>query len=93
MIADNSALLMVCRSSWDLISMWMVMPVLELTIDAPSVGFPVFFSVRVDATFRAPHGLELFEGVLKWDVWRVWCVRVLFCVGDLAVDVVWVFCV
>ncbi len=42
-MADSSALLMVWRSSWDFISMWVVIRVLGLTIDAPSVGFPVFF--------------------------------------------------
>jgi hypothetical protein len=42
-IADSPAVLMVCRSSWDLISIWKVTPVLGLTTDAPSVGFPVFF--------------------------------------------------
>ena len=42
-MAESSALLMVCRSSWDLISMWKVIPVLGFTMDGPSVGFPVFF--------------------------------------------------
>ncbi len=74
--------------------MWMVTPFPGLTIDAPSMGFPVFFlSVRVDETFRVPRGLELFEGELKWDVWRGLCVRLLFCVGDLGVDVFWVLLV
>ena len=41
-MAESSALLIVCRSSWDFISMWKVIPVVGFTIDAPSVGFPVF---------------------------------------------------
>ncbi len=41
-MAESSALLMVCRSSCDFISMWKVILVLGFTMDAPSVGFPVF---------------------------------------------------
>ncbi len=41
-MAESSALLMVCRSSCDFISMWKVIPFLGFTMDAPSVGFPVF---------------------------------------------------
>ncbi len=41
-MAESSALLMVCRSSCDFISMWKVIPVLRFTMDAPSVGVPVF---------------------------------------------------
>ncbi len=41
-MAESSALLMVYRSSWDFISMWMVIPVSGFTIDAPSLGFPFF---------------------------------------------------
>ncbi len=41
-MADSSALLMVCRSSWDFIYTWKVIQVLGFTTDAPSVGFPVF---------------------------------------------------
>ncbi len=41
-MAASSALYMVWRSSCDLISMCVVMPVLRLTTDAPSVGFPDF---------------------------------------------------
>ncbi len=41
-IAESSAMLIVCRSSWDFISMWKVIPVVGFTMDAPSVGFPVF---------------------------------------------------
>ncbi len=41
-MAASSALLMVRRSSCDFISMCVVMPVLGLTTDAQSVGFPVF---------------------------------------------------
>jgi hypothetical protein len=42
-MAESSALLMVCHSSWDFISTWKVIPVWGFTMDAPSVGFPVFF--------------------------------------------------
>ncbi len=38
-MAESSALLMVCRSSWDYISMEKVIPVLGFTMDAPSVEF------------------------------------------------------
>ncbi len=41
-MAASSALLMVWHSSCDLIWMCVVMPVLGLTTDAPSVGFPDF---------------------------------------------------
>jgi hypothetical protein len=41
-MAESSALLMVCRSSWDYISMWKVIPFLGFTIDAPSLRFLVF---------------------------------------------------
>ena len=40
-MAESSALLIVCLSSWDFISMWKVIPVVGFTIDAPSVRFPV----------------------------------------------------
>jgi hypothetical protein len=46
-IAESSALLMVCLSSWDLISMWKVIPLLGITMDAPSVGFPFFWDPSV----------------------------------------------
>jgi hypothetical protein len=41
--AINSALLIVCLSGYDLISMRVVVCVCGLTMDAPSVGFPVFY--------------------------------------------------
>ena len=41
-MAESSALLIVCRSSWDFISMWKVIPFWGFTMAAPSVGFPVF---------------------------------------------------
>ncbi len=41
-IADSSALLIVWRSSYDFVSMRVVIPILGLTIYAPSVGFPDF---------------------------------------------------
>jgi hypothetical protein len=46
-MAASSALLMLWRSSCDLISMCVVMPVLGLTTNAPSVGFPDFFEPSV----------------------------------------------
>ncbi len=42
-MVESSAMLMACRSSCDFISTWKVIPVLGFTMDAPSVGFPVFF--------------------------------------------------
>ena len=42
-MAESSALLIVCRFYWDFISMWKVVPVVGFTMDAPSVGFPGFF--------------------------------------------------
>ncbi len=41
-MAASFAMLIVFRSSWDFISMCVVMPVIGLAIDAPSVGFPAF---------------------------------------------------
>ncbi len=41
-MAASSALLMVCLSFCDLISMWVVAPFIGLIIDAPSVGFSFF---------------------------------------------------
>ena len=46
-MAESSALFMVCRFSWDFISMWKVIPVVGFTVDAPSVGFPVFLDPSV----------------------------------------------
>ncbi len=46
-MAASSTLMMVWRSSCDLISMFVVMPVLGLTNYAPSVGFPDFFEPSV----------------------------------------------
>jgi hypothetical protein len=40
-MAANSALLIVCLSSCDLLSMWVLACVFGLTMDAPNVGFPV----------------------------------------------------
>ena len=41
-MAESFALLIVCLSSWDFISMWKVIPVVGFTIDAHNVGFPVY---------------------------------------------------
>ena len=46
-MAESSALLMVCLSSWDFISMWKAIPVMGLTMEAPRVGFPVFWDPSV----------------------------------------------
>ena len=46
-MAESSALLMVCRSSWDFTCMWKVIPFLGFTMAAPSVGFPLFWDPSV----------------------------------------------
>ncbi len=46
-MAESSALLMVYRSSWDFISIWKVILVMGFTMDAPSVGFSVFWDPSV----------------------------------------------
>ncbi len=46
-MAASSALLIVCLSGCDLISMCVVVCVCGLTIDAPSLGFPVFWDPSV----------------------------------------------
>ena len=46
-MAANSAMLIVGLSGCDLISMCVVVCVCELTIDAPSLGFPVFWDPSV----------------------------------------------
>ena len=40
-MAANSALLIACLSGCDLISIWLVVCVCALTMDAPNVGLPV----------------------------------------------------
>ena len=58
-IAVNSALLIVCLSGCDLTSMRVVVCVEGLTIDAPSVGFPVFLgAIRVYVAVWVPSRLE-----------------------------------
>ena len=46
-IAVSSDRLMVCRSVCDLISMYVIVCVVEYTIDAPSVGLPVVWDTFV----------------------------------------------
>jgi hypothetical protein len=46
-IAINSAMLIVCLSCCDLTSICVVVCVEGLTMDAPSVGFPVFWEPSV----------------------------------------------
>ncbi len=46
-MAVSSALLIVCLSGCDLISIFVVVCVCGLTIDAPSLGFPVFWDPSV----------------------------------------------
>ncbi len=71
--------------------MWVVIPVLGLTIDAPSVGFPVFCEPSIDddvyEAFGVPSCVESFGEEFNWDVCRVLFVRVFFCVCGVAVDV------
>ena len=86
-MAESSALLIVCRSSWDFISMWMVIPVLGFTMDAPSLGIPVFLSVRIDEVFWVPRSVEFCGSEWIWCVWRTWRVLVLFRVSGMAVYV------
>ena len=46
-MAANSAQLIMCLFVCDLISMWEVVCVCGLTMDAPDVGFPVFWDPSV----------------------------------------------
>ena len=46
-MAANSALLIVCLPGCDLISMWLVVCVCGLTMDAPNMGFPIFWDLLV----------------------------------------------
>ena len=41
-MAESSALLMVCRSSWDFIYMWKVIPVLGLSYGCSECGVSCF---------------------------------------------------
>ncbi len=54
-MAASSALLMVWRSSCDLILMCVLMPVLGLTTDAHSVASPDFFEPSVYIKFVGSH--------------------------------------
>ncbi len=55
--------------------------------------FSHIYPVRVDEAFRIPSCVEIFGGEFVWGVCRILCVRVLFYVGDVAVDVLWVLLV
>ena len=46
-MADNFAMIIVCLSGYDSMSMWVVVCVCWLTTDAPNVGFPVFLDPSV----------------------------------------------
>ena len=46
-MAANSALLIVCRSGWDLMSMCAMEFVLGFTTPAPNVGFPLTCELSV----------------------------------------------
>ena len=55
----SSPQLIVCLSGCDLTSICVVLFVEGLTMDAPSVGLPVFLSVRVHKVAGVPSHLEL----------------------------------
>ena len=66
-MATNSAVWIACLSSLDFISMWVVVCVCRLTMDAPSVGYLVFFDPYVHMKLIGFHaawtGLsEIFWG-------------------------------
>jgi hypothetical protein len=54
-MAANFALFVACLSGCDLISMRMVVCVCGLTMDAPNVGFPVFWDLSVYMKFSGFH--------------------------------------
>ena len=89
-MAANSALFIVCLFGCDLISMSVIVCVCWLTMDAPSVGFPVFYLsiyMRPSGFHAAWNSLnESFFGV----VCRVVYVWVGVCIGAV---VLWVFLV
>ncbi len=67
-MAESSALLIVCRSYWDFISMWKVIPVVGSTMAAPSVGFPVFFYPSVYMKLLGSHAAWNLLGVRGFGV-------------------------
>jgi len=70
MMAANSARLIVCLLGCDLTSMCVAVRVMGLTIDAPSIGLPVFFypsvyinSLGFNAAWKCRMGYRLWLGV------------------------------
>jgi hypothetical protein len=66
-ITANSALLIACLSDCYLISMWVVVCVCGLTMDAPYAGFPVFWDpslyMKLYGFHAARNGLSgIFRG-------------------------------
>ena len=65
-LAANSALLMVCLSGCDLISMWVVVCVCGLTTYVSNVGFPVFWDpsvyMKLSGFHAARNGLSVIFG-------------------------------
>ena len=71
-IVVSSALLIVCLSGCDLTSMFVVIFVEGLTIDAPSVGFPLFWEPSV---YMKLFGIQAaWNGLMGYIV--LWQVRV-----------------
>ena len=62
-MAANSALLIVSLSGCDLISMWVVVCVCGLTMDAPNEGFPVFWEPSV---YMKLFGFHVARKDLSW---------------------------
>ena len=69
-MAANSALLIMCRSGCDFISMWVVACVCGLTMDGPIVGFPNFFYPSVYMKLFGFHAAwsGLSESFMGWYV-------------------------
>ncbi len=91
-MAASSAMLIVCLSGCDFMSILVVVWVWGFTMDAPSVGFPAFLlSVCIYEVISVPCRMEgsvreLF-GVLGW----VGDARVGVCVGVVVVNVLRIF--
>ena len=69
-LAANSAMLIVCLSGCDLISMCVVVCVSGLTMDAPNVGFPDFWDPSMYMKLSGSHAAEWSE----LEVWGSMCV-------------------
>ena len=64
-MAASSALLIVCRSSYDLMSMWVRVFVLGFTTPAPSVGFPLTCEPSV---YMKSRGFHLLLCCVAWSI-------------------------